>query len=146
MTDPVSDDGPPKRPPRVVIIEDDDTMREMIGHMLERGGYKVVMTSRAEHAIDLIAGVQMDLVLTDIFMPGMGGIEAIQRLRESNPELPIIAMSAGFQEVSGEHATRAAMKMGAVAVVDKPIARDQLFQVIEDVLSADAGPDDDAAT
>ncbi len=126
---------------RVLIIEDNTGMLTMVSRVLRSSGYDVFEAMRAEQALELVFREDFHAVLTDIFMPGIGGIEAIQRIRQIKPTLPIVAMSAGYEGMSGESATQAAVKLGAVAIVEKPIKPQQLLNAI---LKATGGAADGA--
>jgi len=115
---------------RILVVEDDTMVLTLISRMLRRVGYEVFETMRAEQAIDAVSSTGFDAVLTDIFMPGVGGIEGIMRMRALKPDLPIIAMSAGFEDMSGDKASAAALKVGATAVIAKPVERDELYEIL----------------
>jgi len=115
---------------RILVIEDNTGMLTMVSRVLRSSGYNVFEAMRAEQALDLVAREDLHAVLTDIFMPGIGGLEAIQRIRQIKPELPIVAMSAGYQGMAGDSATQAAVKLGAVAIVEKPIKPKQLLEAM----------------
>ena len=98
---------------RILVVEDDTFVLTMISRLLRRAGYDVFEAMRAEQAISVVGNTAFDAVLTDIFMPGIGGIEGIIRIHAIKPNLPIIAMSAGYDDMTSEKANEAALKIGA---------------------------------
>lgn len=86
--------------PRVAVIEDDTDYARIVSRVLEKSGYRVSVFDRAEAVLKAFASETFDLVLTDIFMEGMGGLEGIKKIRETQSGIKIIAMSAGLDEVS----------------------------------------------
>jgi len=124
-------DAPAKR---ILVVDDDTFVLTMISRLLRRAGYDVFEAMRAEQAISAVGTTAFDAVLTDIFMPGIGGIEGIIRIHAVKPNLPIIAMSAGYDEMTSEKATEAALKIGAVAVLSKPVEQAELIAAVEKAL------------
>ena len=76
------------------------------------------------------SNMKIDGVITDIFMPGMGGIEGIITIRKRWPRVAIIAMSAGLCANTREDALKAASRIGADAVLSKPFTKDQLIETL----------------
>ena len=68
--------------PTILVVDDELSMREFLKILLEKEGYKVFTASEASSAIDLIRGQKFDLVLSDIKMPGMGGLSLLERIKE----------------------------------------------------------------
>ena len=75
-----------------------------------------------------------ELVIADIFMTGMGGIEGIQRMREVRPEVKILATSAGYSDITSKAALKAAENIGADAVVAKPFSLNELRELVTGLL------------
>jgi len=96
-----SKDGPgaarePKAPPKILLVEDELAAAEAIGYLLRMNGFQVVSASNGREALERLPEVRPDLVLTDIMMPWMDGLELARHIREQ-PELrdlPIVLMSA----------------------------------------------------
>ncbi len=123
---------------RILVVEDDTFVLTMISRLLRRAGYDVFEAMRAEQAISVVGNTAFDAVLTDIFMPGIGGIEGIIRIHAIKPNLPIIAMSAGYDDMTSEKANEAALKIGAVAVLSKPVEKDDLLAAVEKALAVNS--------
>jgi PAS domain S-box-containing protein len=85
----------------IVVVEDDASVREMTGRILENGGYTVLAAESAEKALDLLAGGRhVDLVITDMVMPGMNGMELSLAVQQMRPELPVLFIS-GYTDDPG---------------------------------------------
>jgi CheY-like chemotaxis protein len=80
---------------RVVVIDDDEPIRRTLGVLLERAGYAVVLAPDGEEGLRHCRAAVPDLVMTDIHLPGIDGIEVAIALRTWTPELPVIVMSGG---------------------------------------------------
>jgi len=111
---------------RILIVEDDDAHRHTLTRHLSRSGWSVTASENAERALGAFSAAQPDIVLTDIRMPGMSGLELLDRLRE-NVETPVIVMTA-FGEMQP---AIDAMKKGAFDFLIKPLDLDRLEEVIE---------------
>jgi len=100
---------------------------------LRQAGYDVVEAMRAEQVLQAAAHGDYAVVIMDIFMPGMGGIQAIQKIREENADCVIFAVSAGMGNMPGEDAIRAAVKIGANGGFTKPLDIDVLMKAVQEV-------------
>jgi DNA-binding NtrC family response regulator len=112
----------------ILVIEDEEKLRRTIGLHLSSSGYEVKAAASAEEGIRY-AG-DMDLILTDLKLPGMTGLALLEKLNEENSHAPVIVMSA-FGTV--ENAVEA-MKKGAVDFLPKPFSLDHLSVVVEKAL------------
>jgi DNA-binding NtrC family response regulator len=120
--------------PRVLLVEDDDAHRAAIERHLKKSGWVVTGTPDASKALSVMSEAEPDLVLTDIRMPGMTGIELLERIREST-ETPVIVMTA-FGDMQG---AIDAMKKGAFDYLTKPLDLDQLDDVLARCLREHSG-------
>ncbi len=112
----------------ILVVEDEDKLRRVLQLQLESGGFAVLQASTAEDGLKL--SDQADLVLTDLKLPGMDGLELLASLRRQNSTTPVIVMTAyGTVEKAVE-----AMKAGAADFVMKPFSLDHLMAVIEKAL------------
>src|SRR5277367_3231894 len=112
----------------ILVIEDEEKYRRVIGLHLSSAGYEVKAAATAEDGLKLAADV--DLILTDLKLPGMDGLAFIEKIRAQNTHTPVIVMSA-FGTI--ENAVEA-MKKGAVDFVPKPFSLDHLSVVVEKAL------------
>ena len=118
---------------RILLIEDDPDTGEAIKAMLEALGHAPHWVQNGGEAMAFVRDQPApDLVLTDILMPGMDGLEAIQHLRAAISEVPIIAMSA---QVNAPYLQAAAV-FGARATLAKPFGLEALKEAIQKVLGA----------
>jgi len=80
--------------PTILVVEDDANQRELYRQELEDAGYKVVMASDGKQAVEIVNNQHIDLVVLDINMPVMDGIEALGRMLSRNNQLPVIIHTA----------------------------------------------------
>ena len=126
----------PAPPKHVLIVDDCRVIRKLTGTALAEKGYRVSEARSMEEAFERIDIAHVDVVLTDIFMPGMGGIEGIAIIKATWPEVSIIAMSAGADaKVANTQVLSAARHMGAHALLPKPFTASDLTYLIEAVLA-----------
>jgi len=115
---------------RVLIIDDDESLRKVIGYMLEEAGYDVDRAASAEEGLRLVETRRPDLVLSDIKMPKRDGIELLRDIKRIDASIPVVILTA-FASV--ETAVEA-MKRGATDYLTKPISRDDLTLTVEKTL------------
>jgi two-component system response regulator (stage 0 sporulation protein F) len=113
----------------ILLIEDDAAVRGILSRMLEGAGYGVIQATNGADGLRLWREQGPDLVLTDIQMPDMNGIEVIVQLRAFAPHLPVIAMSGGVQSRDLDLLSDAKL-LGAVGVLYKPFTGEALTQAI----------------
>jgi two-component system response regulator PilR (NtrC family) len=78
----------------ILVVDDERSMRDFLKILLQKEGYAVVTADNGEHALDCLKDQEFNLVITDIRMPGMGGLELLETVKDSNPELPVIMITA----------------------------------------------------
>ena len=108
---------------RVLVVDDDAGVRESMERMLRAAGYTVQMASSGEEAVDLARGDAFDVILSDMRMPGLSGLDILKKLREVRVDASFIIMT-GFGTID---TAVEAMKLGAVDFVQKPFFRDELL-------------------
>ena len=124
--------------PRILVVDDDDMLREVIASALTHAGHFVVEASDGRQALDLFRATTFDLVLTDIIMPGQEGIETIMQLRHRQPTLRIVAMSGGSSH--SKFYLDVAARLGARRILAKPFTPDHLLHTIATVLAEPPDP------
>jgi CheY-like chemotaxis protein len=119
---------------RIFVIDDDQAMRRATCRALEAAGHAAAAYENGRDAVRDIRRDPPDLLVTDIFMPEMEGLETIREVRAHCPNLPILAIS-GLAFDSGDY-LRIAEKFGAVASLKKPFRPAELLDLIDRLLAA----------
>jgi len=120
------------RKKRILVIEDDWEMRSLLEDYLEEEGYAVGSAKDGSEAFRKLAKESFDLIITDIRMPGLNGLEILPGLRQIQSGIPIIVITAfGSEEVQ-----RRALTRGADAYLEKPLHLDQLRALIQEMVSS----------
>lgn len=119
---------------KILVVDDEEADLLGLAAMLEPEGHEVLLARDADEALELFLGQRIHLVLTDMVMPGRGGLSLISALKEVDPGASIIAIS-GKSRVQLE----ASKVFGAGTVLAKPIDRDVLLAAIEKVLGSEDG-------
>jgi DNA-binding NtrC family response regulator len=116
---------------RLLIVDDEAVIRDGLKRVLERESFRVEACSSGFHAIEVMQQREFDLIITDLKMPGMNGIEVLKSVRTLQPDIPVILIT-GFASV--ETAVEA-MKNGASDYITKPFAPDLLLEKVQHALS-----------
>jgi CheY-like chemotaxis protein len=123
--------------PSVLVIDDDASLRSVVVSTFERMGYRVYAAENGRSGVALFAAEPCDLVITEVLMPVMDGIETIIALRKiANPPAIIAISGAGYMH--GADVLRTARLLGANAVLPKPVSMSCLLRVAAEVLDAKA--------
>ncbi|GGZ37458.1 MULTISPECIES: response regulator [Asticcacaulis] len=127
----------PLRRRHMLVIDDCRVVRKLVTAALDDKGYRVSEAASMEEALERVDIAHVDVVITDIFMPGMGGLEGINIIRSQWPEVHVIAMSAGaeLEQLDCMKALSAARKIGATAQLPKPFTASDLTMLVDAVLS-----------
>jgi two-component system, NtrC family, response regulator AtoC len=116
---------------RILIVDDEKNAREGLKRGLAGPGYEILLAGGGEEALGVMIAEPVDLVLTDLRMPGTGGMELLERVRENQTGVPVIMMTAyGSERVAVD-----AMKAGAYDYVTKPVDLDELAIIVDRALS-----------
>ncbi|MBS1961035.1 MAG: sigma-54-dependent Fis family transcriptional regulator [Bdellovibrionales bacterium] len=121
----MSDRNPMKG--RVLVVDDEKNMGLVIQAMLDRAGFEVICFSEASDAIEAIEGEELDAIVTDLYMPGFGGMEILEHARRHQSQVPVVMITA-FGTV--ESAVNA-LKHGAFDFITKPFDQSELLEVID---------------
>ena len=116
----------------ILIVDDDSGLRTLLERALQREGYPVATVASAEDACRLLALEPAQIVITDIFMDQMNGLELIRRLCEQDATVRIIAISGGGY-VQGENCLDLAARAGALRVFEKPFLLPELLAAIHEI-------------
>ncbi|HVN87410.1 MAG TPA: response regulator [Candidatus Binatia bacterium] len=117
----------------ILLIDDDEAVRSMLRRTLERTGHTVTEAAEGRAGLRALDAAAIDLVITDILMPDMDGIETITALHRSRPQLKVIAMSGGGR-LKPEGYLQVATVLGANRVLRKPFDPGELIAAIEESL------------
>ena len=109
----------------VFIVDDEDGIRESLSGIFEDEGYAVRTAGTAEEAFDMLKEQTPDLMFLDVWLPGIDGIQALTKIRESNPELPIVMISGHGNIELAVNATR----IGAYDFLEKPLSLERVLLV-----------------
>ncbi|GFO57957.1 acetoacetate metabolism regulatory protein AtoC [Geomonas silvestris] len=118
-------------PARILIVDDELSMREFLAILLEGEGYQVDQAECAEDALDSMAQVKFDLVISDVSMPGLNGIQLLSRIKSQTPETAVLMITA-FS--TAEQAVEA-MKLGAYDYIGKPFKVEEVKVLVAKALA-----------
>jgi CheY-like chemotaxis protein len=119
----------------VMVIDDDEAILRMIDRMLAETNYHCLTYNDAQAALDDLGHRAVHLIITDIIMPGMEGIEVILNLRAMLPDLPVIAISGGGRTNRAD-VLHLAQQLGASTILPKPFTRAELLAAINSQIAA----------
>ncbi len=114
----------------ILVVDDDPAMRRYIRTALELESFKVSTAERGTQALDFVEQTVPDLVLLDVFMPEMDGLQTLERLHCAHPELKVIMLSCSTEPQSIVQA----MRLGAVDYLSKPFEKEDIESVIRKAL------------
>jgi len=124
---------PSSAAPLILVVDDSRSSQEFIAELLLRSGYRVLTANDGREALTLAQAENFDLVVTDIFMPNMDGLELLVALRELQPTTPRIAVTAGIIGTS-EPFLNAASAFGATATFLKPFDTGAFLTCVDGLL------------
>ena len=117
--------------PVILVVDDEEGLREGLSRLLEDEGYRVLCASTGEQAFEIVRQTHVDLVLTDMKMPGMNGIELLKKVRAIRQEIGVIILT-GFGEIESYIE---AMNFGAMEYVSKPFKINELKFIVQKILN-----------
>jgi two-component system response regulator PilR (NtrC family) len=118
--------------PRILIVDDEPSMREMLRIVLRRDGYDVIVAANGTQAIDLLQRERVDFLLSDIRMPDLSGVEVLRAAKEANRDVVAVMMTA----FASTDTAVEAMRLGAVDYFTKPFNMDELRLKVRQHLEA----------
>lgn len=117
-------------PKRILIVDDDPIVTRLTGRALSHAGFEVLVAENGKRAMEVLAERGVDLLITDLMMPEMEGLEMIRVLHKSRPFLPIVAISGAF----GGRFLKVAVALGARAALAKPLSMAKLLETVQQLL------------
>lgn len=118
----------------ILIAEDNEHLLELLKDILSTEGYKVFTATNGKEALNILGAVQVDLIVTDLVMPDMEGLEFIQKIKsDKNTSIKIIAISGG-RAGSGSYLNMA-RKFGADMILEKPFSNKTIVEAVQQLLS-----------
>lgn len=117
--------------PKIMLVEDDEIGRFAFRSLLDTAGCDVVDVENGLDAVRILQRDDFDLVITDVFMPEMDGVQLIREIRESFPKMKVLAVSGGGGGFTAEHTTDLMSNLGADAVLQKPVTNDEFLAAVE---------------
>ena len=116
---------------RVLVVDDEESMRRFLSILLEKEGYEVTLASNGEEALGKLQEGSFHLLITDLRMPGMSGVELLEKVQADEPNLPVVILTAYASEASAIEA----MEKGAYQYIEKKAKNDEIVLVIKNALS-----------
>lgn len=110
---------------KILVVDDTPITARWVGYVASRLGFDTVLAANGEEALRLLAEQPFAAVIADVEMPGMSGFELLQNIRQIHPDMPVILMSA----VWDEEQRAAALAGNAQATLQKPVTMDQLTEL-----------------
>ena len=121
---------------RILVIEDDLAFRGPLVKMLTNDGHNVEVAGDGTVALELFKTIRPELIITDVLMPKMDGIETIMELSRSGNAVPIIAMSGGRRSITSEFNLASAQLVGVKGTLAKPFSWADLRRAVQDALAS----------
>ncbi len=115
-----------------MIVDDDENFRRTLQSVLKEEGLDVIWAEDGYQAIWMVSENQIDLVLMDVFMPGINGIEALSKIKEILPDCTVVLMT-GY---ALEDFIQNALLEGAKACLNKPVSIQQLLKIVDEMVPA----------
>ena len=122
--------------PRILLVDDEPSIRAALTRALERDGHQVLAASDGRQALEIATRESPELVVTDIRMPVMDGLELLRHLGQLEPPIPVVIMSA----YASPEATAEAKRLGAYAVLAKPFKLPELRAAVQRALGERNAP------
>ena len=119
----------------ILVVDDEKEILDFVKAVLEHAGYRVLVAQNGITALALCAATEkIDVLLTDIVMPGLNGVVLAGRLSQARPDLPIVFMTGYATDFDVKQLLRSHAEMGVHKVMRKPIYYEELMELIESLL------------
>jgi len=130
--------GEKQRMARLLVIDDDTLTRKAWKVFLEQAGHEVSVAENGKEGCRVFQEQGADLIITDIVMPEMDGLEVIMKLWRDHPEVKVIAVSGGTDRLSAAMCLTNASILGALRTLEKPLRGSELVAAVAELLAAPA--------
>lgn len=116
--------------PTILIVDDEQPIADIVAEVLGEEGYTTLVASGGAHALELLAVSRADLMLLDLYMPGLSGVDVLAQLRSSDTHahMPVVVMTAGTVDLDD------LSRQGATRVLPKPFEVDTLLATVRDLV------------
>jgi CheY-like chemotaxis protein len=115
---------------RIVVLDDEPIHLELVATILERAGHEVIALPNGLACLDLLTRDRIDLVVTDIFMPGLNGLQLMAQIRARGVRIPVIGMTGGMTGQIRPFVDTMS-RLGAASVLTKPFSGVELLRAIQ---------------
>jgi CheY-like chemotaxis protein len=122
----------------ILLVEDEELLRAGVQEMLEIQGFRVISAPNGQEALACLTSERIDLVVTDLVMPQMNGIDFVQQLRDIRPDVPVIVVSGSTRNIMQRFGIDTIQVPGANASLSKPFKSIDLLAQIRQLLAARA--------
>lgn len=114
----------------ILVVDDEDALRTAMVIDFRRKGFNVLDANSSQSAFELVQKNKVDLILSDMRMPGGDGMSLLEKIRLEHPKLPVLIFVTGFSDLSDDHC----IAKGAVGVITKPFDRNVLMASVVNAL------------
>lgn len=126
----------PQTKATILLVEDEELLRAGVQEVLEIQGYKVITAPDGEQALACLGAQTIDLVITDLVMPKMDGVDFVKQLREIKPDLPVIVVSGSTRNIMQRYGIDSIQVPGANASLPKPFKSVDLIEQVRLLLAS----------
>ncbi|TAJ45196.1 response regulator [Methanofollis fontis] len=116
---------------RILIIDDSSFQRKIISTILSGDGHETIFAPDGTEGLRLLVDAAPDLLVLDLLMPGVDGLEVLRLMRQDSICTPVIVLTADIQDSTREQCSA----LGARAFINKPVKRDELLSAVREVLA-----------
>ena len=120
----------------ILLVEDEELLRAGVQEVLEIQGYTVITAPDGEQALACLAAQTIDLIITDLVMPKMDGVDFVKQLRKIKPDLPVIVVSGSTRNIMQRYGIDSIQVPGANASLPKPFKSVDLIEQVRQLLPA----------
>jgi CheY-like chemotaxis protein len=123
-------------PATILLVDDEELLRAGVQEMLEMSGYRVITATNGHEAMACLKQHAIDLVITDLVMPKMDGVDFVEQLRQIWPDLPVIVVSGSTRNIMQRYGIESIQVPGADASLSKPFKGVDLMSQIKALLAS----------